>query len=371
MQSSLFEENRCFRLFWTVVISILGGTIFVFIHLPIPWLLGPMTAVFIASRVGRIKPYWPVELRNVGLVIVGYTIGLSFTKDALVKIIHQLPSMLLMTVMLILFNALFAMIIAKFTGVDYPTVLTGCIPGGLSQIITLGEEIKGIDLTIVTLLQVTRLMMIIFIVPFLVMSPLVSGGDSFDFTSKSGNIGSNWGELFPNILLFAIISVLFAYLGKKVKLPTPYLLGPVIATVLLNLNGFHGASLPPFITDISQFLMGAYIGLLMKPDQLKNKLKIISYSIFSGLILILGSLGLTLLLVKFHHFSPATGFLSAAPGGMDQMGIIAHEVHADLSIVTGYQLFRIFFIYFIVPPFLKWFFAFHERRKLKSSEIKS
>jgi len=51
--------------------------------------------------------------------------------------------------------------------------------------------------------------------------------------------------------------------------------------------------------------------------------------------------------------SEATGLLSLAPGGMDQMGIIANEIHADLSIVAGYQLFRMFFILFVVPPLLR------------------
>ncbi|NRG45353.1 AbrB family transcriptional regulator, partial [Bacillus sp. CRN 9] len=52
----------------------------------------------------------------------------------------------------------------------------------------------------------------------------------------------------------------------------------------------------------------------------------------------------------------ATSFLSLSPGGMDQMAIIAHEVGADLSVITGYQLFRLFFIFFAVPPLLKWVF---------------
>ncbi|MBS8264225.1 hypothetical protein DYI25_07225 [Mesobacillus boroniphilus] len=46
------------------------------------------------------------------------------------------------------------------------------------------------------------------------------------------------------------------------------------------------------------------------------------------------------------------------------MGIIANEVRADISIVSGFQLFRLFFIYFIVPPVLRLYF----KRKLNSKE---
>lgn len=40
-----------------------------------------------------------------------------------------------------------------------------------------------------------------------------------------------------------------------------------------------------------------------------------------------------------------TAFIALAPGGMDQMGILAREAHADLAVVTSYQMFRIFFYF--------------------------
>nr|WP_258166498.1 AbrB family transcriptional regulator [Paenibacillus sp. PCH8] len=57
--------------------------------------------------------------------------------------------------------------------------------------------------------------------------------------------------------------------------------------------------------------------------------------------------------MNVFSLSAATSLLSTAPGGMDQMSIMAHEVNADLSVVSGYQLFRILFIFFIVSSVLK------------------
>ncbi|MFB5762631.1 AbrB family transcriptional regulator [Paenibacillus medicaginis] len=62
-----------------------------------------------------------------------------------------------------------------------------------------------------------------------------------------------------------------------------------------------------------------------------------------------------------------------APGGMDQMGIMAHEVGADLLFVSGYQLFRVLFIYFVVAGALKFGFngtlaVRREKRRLKPNE---
>ncbi|GHH96900.1 AbrB family transcriptional regulator [Neobacillus kokaensis] len=157
--------------FVTIIYAFFGGLIFSALNTPIPWLLGPMTAVFIGARFGRFQYNWPSWIRNAGLIIVGYSVGLSFTKEALFVVIGKLPSMLLVTVLLVCFCAGIAFVVSKLSGVDYPTVLTGSIPGGLTQLIIFAEEMKGIDLTTVTFLQVARLMMIIFFVPFLILGP--------------------------------------------------------------------------------------------------------------------------------------------------------------------------------------------------------
>jgi len=359
-------DNKLLRFSITLITAFIGGIIFTLLHTPIPWLLGPMAAVLVGARFEKISYYWPVRIRDAGLIIVGYSIGLSFTKTALLQIIAKLPSMLLMTVLLICFCAGIAYVVSKLTGVDYPTVLTGSIPGGLSQMIIFAEEMKGIDITTVTFLQVARLMMIIFFVPFLLFGPLFSHPSSSHTTSDilERTIPPS-GPFFPLIILFAVICVVSVILVKKLKFPTPYLLGPMLVTAIAGIAGLHGPSLSPMILDISQFMIGGYIGLLLKPEKLEHKAKIITLALLSGLLMEIGSVGLGLLLIHFYHITPSTSLLSLAPGGMDQMAILAHEVNADLSMVTGYQLFRLFFIYFAVPPMLRIFF------KVGSKKIKT
>ncbi|GHH96899.1 hypothetical protein AM1BK_04420 [Neobacillus kokaensis] len=156
--------------------------------------------------------------------------------------------------------------------------------------------------------------------------------------------------------MLAVICILSALLAKKLKFPTPHLLGPILATAICNITGLHGPALSAPLLDLSQFMIGGYIGLLLKPEKLNHKARVISLALISGIVMILGSWGLSLLLVYYYHISAATSFLGVAPGGMDQMAILAHEVNADLSVVTGYQLFRLFFIYFAVPPLLRLLF---------------
>jgi membrane AbrB-like protein len=351
--------NKGNRFIFTLAAAGLGGMLFMLFHIPIPWLLGPMIAVLIGTTIMKGRYYWPSPIRNSGMIIIGYTIGLSMTSSALHEMALQLPSMLLMTLLLLLFCSGIAYVVSKLSGNDYRTSLLGSIPGGLSQVITLAEETEGINLMVVTVTQVIRLMIIIIVVPLIVLSPLFGHVSEAVKTAAAGipvSASAGWSGLFPNLYIFAAASIVCALVGVRIKFPTAYLLGPAIGTVFIQSFGLEGPPLPSVLIDIAQLMIGTYVGLMLKPDQMSRKMMTIGLAIGSGFLLMVGALGLSILLTKLQPVSNATGLLSLAPGGMDQMGVIAHAIHADLSIVSGYQLFRTFFIFFAVPPLLKLIF---------------
>ena len=132
------------------------------------------------------------------------------------------------------------------------------------------------------------------------------------------------------------------------------MLGPMIVMCVVQLSTtMHTPSLPVSLLNVSQLMIGSHVGLMLKPEQLQRKAQTVTLAVISSVLLITGALGLSYLLMNVFSLSAATSLLSMAPGGMDQMSIMAHEVNADLSVVSGYQLFRILFIFFIVSSVLK------------------
>ncbi|GBG07535.1 putative AbrB family transcriptional regulator [Paenibacillus agaridevorans] len=139
----------------------------------------------------------------------------------------------------------------------------------------------------------------------------------------------------------------------KLKLPTAPLLGPLFGTALLQIVGLSGPELPPIVLIAAQICIGAFLGLLFKPAEFTNRFKTLALALASSLLLILGTYLQSLILSADESMSLLTALLSLAPGGMDQMSIIAHETEADVSIVVVYQLFRLLFMFFVVIPLLK------------------
>ncbi|WP_217596589.1 AbrB family transcriptional regulator [Cohnella sp. GbtcB17] len=366
-----FAPGRSARGLVALITALAGGTLMYVLNWPLPWLLGPMIGVLIGSSIWKGKYHLPAPVRNAGMIAVGYTIGLSLTGAALREMGAQLPTMLLMTALLLLLCAALAAVVAKLGGIPYLTALMGSIPGGLTQVLILAEETKGVNLTVVTIIQVVRLMMIVICIPLLIFSPVF--GFQVDEAISSVAASSrhaDWAGLWPALPIYAVVCTVFAMLGEKVRFPTAYLLAPALGAALLQAAGLHGSTLPAPIIDAAQLAIGTYVGLLLKPAQLERKLRTLALAAMSGIGLLACAFGLSFLLTKIHPLSLPTALLSLAPGGMDQMGIVAHEIGADLSTVAGYQLFRTFFIFFAIPPLLRWVIRLATRRAAKEQSEK-
>src|SRR5699024_2646833 len=102
-------------MFITFIAALIGGAIFQLLHIPVPWLLGPLIVMAIGQNIFKWDVVWPNYLRDTGMILVGYTIGLSMTAAALQEMAGQLPSMFLMTLLLMLLSLGIASIISKIS----------------------------------------------------------------------------------------------------------------------------------------------------------------------------------------------------------------------------------------------------------------
>ncbi|MFB6466357.1 AbrB family transcriptional regulator [Cytobacillus sp. Hz8] len=358
----LLSDYRIYKILLTLATALFGGFLFSVIGIPIPWLLGPMIMVLIGSNVLKHRYLWSGRIRNCGMIIVGYTIGLSMTTAALLSMVHQLPAMIVMTLLLVVMCGGMAYLFSKFSGIDFPTLLMGSIPGGLTQMIILAEETKDTNLTIVTVFQVIRLMMIIITVPFLIFSSFLGQNHDHSLSSQTLNsVAGHSPDLFPNILVFSVVCIVFAFLGNRIHFPTAFLLGPAFGTAIVQIIGLPSPHLPMFVMDAAQLMIGAHVGLMLKLDALHKKAQTIGLALANSVILMLCSFILSMILTKFLSVSMSTALLSLAPGGMDQMSIMASEVDAKISVVASFQLFRTFFIFFAVPSLLKVFISYYKK----------
>lgn len=63
----LFANKKYRQFVLTMVTALIGGTSFMMMQLPIPWLLGPMISILIASNVWKAHYGLPRQVRDIGL----------------------------------------------------------------------------------------------------------------------------------------------------------------------------------------------------------------------------------------------------------------------------------------------------------------
>lgn len=350
----------------TLLLSVAGGTVFQLLHIPLAWMLGPMTAVMLWQEVFKKKASWPVGLRNAGLVPLGYTMGIPFTAEVAVRILYQLPSMLAATMLTVLFGCLLGLLAAKRSGLTLATGLLGGIPGGLTQMVVLSDEIADSDATVVTFMQTVRLISVLFIVPFLAVHGLAGGAAAAKGAAAAAGAADTAPPLVSLSAVWFVLAVgLMTWLAPRLKLPTPYMLGPLIGVAALAVCGLQAPNLPQSAIIVAQLAVGAHMGVTTRLSSLANWKKLLPYSLLSGIGIVLFSLVIGWFLKLLTPMSFVTAFLATAPGGMTEMGLTGAAVHADLTVIVSYQMFRILFILFAVPPLLRWWLAGRTGRRVK------
>ena len=347
----------------TLLISLIGAFAFHYAYIPLPFVLGPMTAVTVWRLMTKRHLTWPSALRDTGLLILGYMLGSSFTRDTVGEFTRDLPLMFLATLLLIGFSLFLGYWVVRASNVNMLTATFGSVPGGLTQMVAIADEIPEVDITVVTFMQTVRLMGVIFIVPFLAVHGI--GGGVVDPHAASP-LTSPFALNLPDVpayawLVYIAAAIGGAWMARLIKLQSAFLLGPLFGIALTVLLGVPTPQLPNLLVTAGQLLIAAHLGLSIKPGALKNA-KLTSLTVLSSILLVLFSLLLGWLLSQLSHMQTITGFLSTAPGGMAEMGVTARMVDADLSMVSGYHLFRVFFIMFAISPLLQWWMR---RRSVK------
>jgi len=131
--------GRALAIGGTLAIGTAGGIAARLLHLPLPWLLGPLLTTAAVGLAGG--PIHPVrEARTFGQVIVGTSIGLQFTQALLVKLVFLMPLIFGVTLISIVIGALGAVILMRLSNLDRTTAFFATTPGGVVEMMNIAER---------------------------------------------------------------------------------------------------------------------------------------------------------------------------------------------------------------------------------------
>ncbi|OHX50570.1 AbrB family transcriptional regulator [Planococcus salinarum] len=333
------------KLLRTALVAVAAGFLFQQIGMFLPWLLGPMIALLLLRQFTEMEFYWPKVFRAIGLVLLGIMIGASFTRESVLLMWVDLPYMLFMTVSVIIAALLFGLLFSRMANESLQTSLLGSMPGGLSQMVLISEEVDNANVTVVSVMQTFRIFLVVTIVPLLT---------TFFVGREASQIATETAFSFsPPAFLVAVALGIFAYLlMKKFSFPAKELLAPVLVMAIVqSVTGTTLIEMPEILVILAQLLVGAHLGLQMEKLRENMSMRLAFAIVVNNVLLIAFTVFIAYILAALlPEYLFLDFFLSAAPGGMAEMGITALAAGADVALITSFHLFRLFFILLLAAP---------------------
>ncbi|HHV07493.1 MAG TPA: AbrB family transcriptional regulator [Firmicutes bacterium] len=155
----------------TLLVGVTGGIIGHALDLPAAGLLGALIAVGLSSILFRQLPPLPESLRVWAQIGIGGMIGLNFSQETLLELTLMAGPVLAATAVVIASGLVLAALLRRLTDWDALTCLLAAAPGGVTQFFILACEL-GADPLIVSLLQLSRFVAIVLVLPLLLRLPL-------------------------------------------------------------------------------------------------------------------------------------------------------------------------------------------------------
>lgn len=324
----------------TFLVAGFGVLIFHLLDLPLPWLLGPITACLIAA-LARVPMQEIKPLNNAMRTILGVAVGAAFTPAVVMSFPSMWSTLALVPVMVVCIGVVGVPYFQKVWGYNFATAYYATMPGGLQDMLVFGEEAGG-NVRTLSLIHATRVLVIVATLPFLLGYIWEA-----DLTNPPGD---PLGAVPVGELALMVLAAGAGWWGaQRVGMFGASILGPLILTAAITLAGFLTHRPPAEAIWAAQFFIGTAIGCKYRGVTLQE----VRRDLIAGLGFCVILIVLTVIFVEaIYGMGLAHGLealLAFAPGGQAELTVLALITGADVAFVATHHVLRIFVVIIGAP----------------------
>ncbi|NJM82175.1 MAG: AbrB family transcriptional regulator [Tabrizicola sp.] len=328
------------RIGLALAIGTAGGAVFFLLSLPLPWMLGALFATMCAS-IANAPLLAPARARPVVVAVIGVLLGSRFMPEVL----EQAGAWIGTVAILMVYVVAVALVVVPFYRVvgrlDWVTAYFAGMPGGLSEMIEIGEA-SGAKPAPIILAHSLRIVVTIALIAF--WFRVIEG------RTVGAPVAAALAPLSLTDAILLLASAIFgSLLGKRLRFPAPTFLGPLLVSALLHLTGVTDSVPPTPLVIVAQVILGTVLGCRFLGIRPKIRIPAAALSL-GATVLTLGlafAAGAAMQGVAGIRIDQA--LLALAPGGLTEMGLIALAIHADAAFVALHHVVRILFVIILAP----------------------
>ncbi len=150
----------------TLAVAGIGALAGLKLRIPAGALLVPIAAGIALNALGILRLTLPEPVLAISYALVGWRIGLAFTRETLAVAGRALPRVLLSTFALIGFSALLSLLLSRLTGIDPISAYLAVSPGGLDSVAIIATSVP-VDQPFVMAMQALRFLAVLALGPML------------------------------------------------------------------------------------------------------------------------------------------------------------------------------------------------------------
>ncbi|MDX1539921.1 MAG: AbrB family transcriptional regulator, partial [Geminicoccaceae bacterium] len=256
-----------------------------------------------------------------------------------------LPSLLALPVYVAVVGAVIFAYIRRFSDFDLKTTFFAAAPGGLSEMIALSDQM-GADVPKVSLIHATRLMFIVFTIPWIAVA--------FGTGAAAAPAGMTTAPPPAEILILTVAAIAGFLLAHRFRLPAAPFIGPLVGSTVVHLAGWvHGA--PPYLVlAVAQVVIGAAVGARFTGIPLALVRRAMLLGAGATLLMLVVTAAFAVVLTPLTGYGFPLLLLAFIPGGFTEMSLIALGMGVDPAFVVTHHTFRVFLVVTIALPVYLW-----------------
>lgn len=301
------------------------------LHLPLPWMIGPLFSVAAARTAGMPLQALPGG-RQAGQWAIGTALGLYFTPEVLGHLGDNLLPVLSMAACAVAVGVLSALMIRRWARVDAATAFFAGLPGGASEMVVLAERQGGAP-DRVAAAHALRVMLVVSVVPFVLQHWGVAGHEVL-----TGSVRALDPARLPLLVGAALAGVLL--LGR-LRIANAWVLGPLFCIGALAALEVPLSALPGWAVSGGQLLLGTALGCRFSPAFFRAAPRFLAVSAASTVLALLLSAVFVMVLGHVVPIPVSSLALAASPGGMAEMCVTAKVMHLAVPLITATHVLRV------------------------------
>lgn len=336
------------RLGGSLALATAGGWLFWTLSMPLPWMLGALFVTMVAAVAG-LPVLGPTRIRGAVVAVIGVLLGAGFTPALLQHLGGWAVTLAGLAVYLAVSLALLVPWFRRIGGFDSRTAYFAAMPGGLSEMIELAEA-AGADVPRVILAQGLRIVTTIAVIA--VWFRWWQGVEVGLAPAQAG-----FADVAAiDMLVLGVAAVAGSWIGIRLRLPAPTLLGPMLLSAALHLAEVTKSAPPSELVILAQIVLGTVLGCRFAGIRARAMLPALGLSLGATLIMLALAFGFALGLQALTGQSADQLLLAYAPGGLTEMSLVALALQAEVAFVAAHHVVRILLVIVAAPLLFRFWF---------------